>query len=223
MNINKIWSILGQGETYSGPAARKMDAALYSPNIDFSEVFNCLFGGLDTLETQFYIEQYVQLVLKSIVKDTALDFDPINTYSKTVLQYAPVGFVDNYPERVYYFEGDDPMNYLNTASVDGTGLTITINDGTPQAFTYNNDLSSRIVLPNNDEIQLGGELDSGVVTFTMQNFIQLQVDWEKRFALLGLKRLPWTDADLRNVYVNEINWVDRLSAVILQAAIASTK
>lgn len=226
MNINKIWSILGQGELYTGPSARKMNPALYSPNIDFIEVFEILFGGLDSLEIQFYIEQYVQLVFKSIIKDTALDFDPINTYSKTVLQYAPVGFVSNADDFglvVYWYEGPDPANYLLVAEIDGTVLTISFNGGDTQTFTYVNNLSSVITLPNNDTIRIGGELSPLTLPMTLQNYIPLQVDWEKRFSLLNTKRLPWTDPDLKNIYTNEINWVDRLSAVILQAAIANNK
>jgi hypothetical protein len=203
-----------------------MDETLYVPNIEYSDIFDCLFGGLDSIQTQFHIEQYTQLVLQSILKDEALAFDPINTYTKTRPVYPEAGFFNNAPDpiKVYYKAGPNPMNYLHQVTIDVTTPSAKIDDLTPQPFTYTGNLSTYIDLPNGDQIRIGGELPVSNFTFTVQNNAPLRVDYKKRIYLVMRKSpLPWEEAELRQIYVNEVNWVDTMAAVILQLAKANIR
>lgn len=225
MSLNIIWSVLAQGTLYQGPSARRMDETLYTPDIEWAGIFECLFGGLDPIQTQFHIEQYTQLTLDSILREKALDIDPINTYDKTSLTFVEAGFTNNAPDpvKVHYTPGNNPMNYSHKVSIDVTTPTATIDNNPPQAFTYAGNLSSYIDLPSGDRIRLGGEMPVSDYFFHVQNNVPLKVDYRKRIALLLSKNpLPWTDPELRHTYVNEINWVDTLASVILQAVIANS-
>jgi hypothetical protein len=219
VELNKIWSVLAQGELYIGLTARKMDETWYDGDIKYMEIYNCLFGGLDPLQKQFHIEQYVQLIHSSILKDYAESIDPINTYNKSKLIFPEAGFFDNAPDpiSVTVSKGTNPTNYNHTVSVDVSAPSVTIDGGDVQNITYTGNLSSYIDLPNGDRIRLSGTMPGADYSFQIENRVELRVDYRKRLALLqGKEPLPWENADLRNVYINEISWVDRLAAVLLQ-------
>jgi hypothetical protein len=203
-----------------------MDETLYVPNFEYGPIFDCLFGGLDPIQIQFHIEQYTQLVFNSIVRDSALEFDPKNTYDKTNLTFNEPGFFNNAPSPigVVFTQGPNLIQYQHAVVIDVITPSAKIDALAPQPFTYVGNLSSYIDLPSGDQIRITGELPGGNFDFGIQNILPMRVDYRKRVNLIqGKEPLPWTDPDLRDVYVKEINWVDRLAAVVLQLAKANIR
>jgi len=225
--LNLMWSILAQGKQYDGVPARRMDNVLFERNELFDEVYSALFPStLGMLDIQFHIEQYVQLILKSVLRSEALDLDPVNTYEKAALTYPPPGFVSSSPdplETIYNSAENPTVSFIHNVTVNSVGPAIAFDGGTPVSFTHSNNLSSIIILPENTTIRLSGPLPVGLTDFTIQNNAILSVDWlEIMKRLERLPKIPWTSPDLRKVWKDDLFWANRLSSVLVSTIVNNT-
>jgi hypothetical protein len=224
--LNKIWSILARGEFLTPyPYNRKVTQEAYLRNNDVDGLISILVPYGDKLYRTFHIEECVQLLLMSELRERALEFDPINTYEKSNMVYPTAGeFVDELGSgRVQFFTDEGALRALGTGDVqiecevDSGAMTLTTLDGVFD-YTLTNNQSSEIELRTGLKIRLYGPLPGGTFSFTVSYIDDTFVEWGTILQNIeNLKTIPWQDGDLKEVWDKDIYWVNRMAAIILNA------
>jgi hypothetical protein len=224
--LNKIWSILAKGKILTPSAYnRKVNPDIYSRNQAVEGVINTLVPYIDNLYRPVHIEECVQLLLMSDLRDRALAFDPINTYEKTKMLYPTPGEFDNLSPsaRIRYFTDPGALLALGTGDIqidctyDGTGLDITTKDGV-FPFIISNNQSSVVELKEGLKFRMYGPFSAGTSSFSITYVDSPRIEWGTILTNLeALGSLSWQDSELRQVWDTDINWINRVAAVILNA------
>jgi hypothetical protein len=221
MSLNVIWSILAKGNQPSGEFSRRAPSGIYKQTETYTPVIDSLVPFGDNLLRSFRIEQLVQLVLSSDLRDRALELDPVNTYEKCALTFpAPSSTATPTEMDILFFEEavEQTEGFLNVhCTVNPTFMTLTTEFGV-ETFSHTNNLSSLIDVAPGKTIRLQGTLPVSPFSFVITYIAETKTDWPAVIATLESQSYQFTDVTLRRIFSEDINWVNRVSAIVLLAA-----
>ena len=216
--INRIWTILNRGTKPTSPYGRKTAPYLFNaswPNQRALDILVPLNGPV--LERHFRIEQLVQGVLRSAVREAALELDLLNTYEQATITYPEVGFHHDSPYTPFFSEGaDEGESFSVQCELNPGALTFTV-DGTAQAVTITSDLTNLLELPNESQVRFRGPF-SGAAIFTIAYTPRLKVPWMNLLHRLEDIEILWPNNALRDVWMHDYLWLNRVSAVVMAIA-----
>ena len=217
--INKIWTILNRGDTPTSPYGRKMTPQLFANDWPNQRALDILVPfSAPVLDQHFRIEQLVQGLLKSSVREQALAYDTLTTYEKASITYPEPGFVSG---SVYStsFPSDvsDEESFSVNCILDPVAQTFQVEQDDPQTFTITGQLTSKLELPQDKFVQFRGPF-VGTDRFLISYNPYLKVPWMEIATRLEFIDIDWSDKDLRDVWLNDHLWLNRVSAVVLQIA-----
>jgi len=221
-DINKAWSILMKGQPVPEKDwGRRVNATVYTYYDDIEPIIDTLVPYGDQLLRYSRIEDLVQLVLVSDLRSRFLGVDSINTYEKSVLQF-PVPGERAYPlptgvQALFYtdkntYERNGQGIHRFEAAVSGNTLT------TPygiEPFTVQNNLSSLIEIFPGMSLRLQGPVSGASFDLNMELVARPTTDWAVLLNSLSRIDLRWTsDGALRETWLEDPNWVNRIAAVV---------
>jgi hypothetical protein len=217
--INRIWSTLNRGLTPTSPYSRKLSAG-YSSTQPNQRVLDVLVPpSLPVLEYHFRIERLVQALLRSVLRERALAFDPVNTYEKVTLGYPEPGFATSAVYPAFFGGGvTEGLSFTAECILNPAG-TFTV-DGETQTFTITDGLTSVLTLPQSKTVRFR---DIAVGDVFQISFIpQLTAPLPWLVQRLESVEIVWPDAALRQIWQQDWYWLNRLSAAVLAVAEAAT-
>jgi len=221
--INRIWSILAAGAPIIEEGyARKVASSAFNIETSFRDDLGLLVPFNDRLFRAYAIEQVTQTLFLSTLKDRALAFDPFNTYEKAVLQYPAAGAFDNSPVEVVHIVlptafTDAGQGILQIeCSVDPTAKTVTTRFGV-STYTVSNNLSTPVQLFPGFSIIFQGLIPLTPFSFTAEYVSTVSYDWVGTMKKISNKNVQWLDPDIRAIFDNSLNWIDKFSAFALNA------
>jgi hypothetical protein len=229
--INVAWTILSKADIYmweTAPYVRRTTPPVFAIG-DGGPTYkiDVLIPFGDNLLRAYHIEELIQLVLKSPLRDRLLALDPVNTYEKANLEYpVPGDYVGEVvPEgvRVVSNIARDAFTNLGNGSpifkcaVDPVGGTVTVDDNLIIAFTAANNLTSEIEIAPGFVIQFQGPLGVTPFTFSINFVTDPRVDWRATLNRARMTPWNWQDIDLRNIAEQDPLWTNQLSAYVMAA------
>jgi hypothetical protein len=227
--INASWTALSKADFLlwqTAPYVRKTTPKLFKFNGPGYKV-DALIPFGDNLLRAYQIEQVIQLVLASPLRDRLLEDDALNTYEKANLTYPRPGFVidDGLPTGVRPVTEFNEESFVELGNgepifkveVDPNTLTATINDSTVDTFTYANNLTSDITLAPGFVVRLQGNIGVSTFTFYINFTANPKVDWRGTLARLERTTWRWEDPDLRDIAEQDPLWTNRIAAYAVSA------
>ena len=230
MTINKIWAALSKGVLQRDLTQwRRSSTQKYIEDNAQVQVIDVLVPFGDTLLRGFYIDELIRLLLVSDLRQQALDFDPVNTYEKCNMQRPLPGSTHDSPDIDVAFM-TSPSGFLAQGQgdllvecvVDPTLGTFTTDFGV-EDFTVANNLSSIINIAKGFSIRLSGAQPVSQYSFNIRYVVDPRVNWEHLLWSLAQLDITWTSEDLRQTWEEDFNWINRVSAVVLNAARGSIR
>jgi hypothetical protein len=216
--MNIAWSILAKGRHLNGEFTRRVDSSFYRADDEHSRVIDILVPYRDNLFTAYRIEQLIQLLLVSDLKDRLLEFDPVNLYQTATLSFPPASATNTTsPVDVLYFnEVAEETEGLQDVVVDIDPILFeaTINS-IVIPFSYTNSLSSLIEVLQGREIRLHGVLPALPFSFVIHYVGTVHVDWRALLDRIALRRFVFEDPDLRKMFEEDVNWINRIAALTM--------
>jgi hypothetical protein len=209
---------------------RKVDPTQYRYNEEYTRLIDMLVPYGDELFRTYRIEQLVQLVLRSDMADRLEENDPVNLYTRAPLQFpepsstnteAPVTITHLTDKAVTQFEQQGVHSVEVT--VNPGSLTLESDVTGIVSFTYSNLLSNAIEILPGRSIRMQGPLPGTPFTFVINYVGDTLVDWPALIKLVDSQEYNWTDATLREFFQNDINWINRVAAVVLLAVENSSR
>jgi hypothetical protein len=178
----------------------------------------------DELLRIFQIEQLTQLVLKSDMRQRLLEFDPVNLYTRAPLVFPTPGASNtDAPVSITHFEDKQVTKneqqglQIVEITVNPASLTLVSDPTGIVSFSYTNLLSNEIEILPGRSIRMQGPLPASPFTFCIEYIGTPAVDWPALIHRVDNRDYEWTDATLREFFQQDINWVNRVSAVVLLA------
>jgi hypothetical protein len=230
MVINKIWAALSKGalqrQLYQW---RRSSTQKYIEGSEQEQVIDVLVPFGDILLRSFSIDELIKLLLVSDLRQQALDFDPINTYEKSTMERPEPGSTHDSDDIDVFFM-TDPDAFLVQGQgdlivecvVDPTVGTFTTDFGV-EDFTVTNNLSSIITIAEGFSLRLQGAQPVSQYSFKIRYVADPRIDWEHLIWSLSQLNIKWTSEELRETWETDFNWINRVSAVVLNAARGSIR
>lgn len=231
-SINTMWGILMQGDSYDPQEiSRRVARGVFKESTEYLTTLNALVPYKDQILRSFQVEQLVRLVLAGILRERALAFDPINTYEKSTLVFPPPGSLNttmpNDSRIVHQTEPDAFEEIGNGQVVFHCSVVPAAGSFTTQyglrSFTMTNNLSSLIAIEGGFKIRMKGDIGAAPFTFDLSYIGEPSIDWLGLYNRIKAMHHVWTDADLRDIYVNDVYWHNQLAAVIMNSLENSLK
>jgi hypothetical protein len=224
MAINIIWSILAQGEDYDPiTMSRKASFRLFLPTTKYLDTLNILVPYKDQYLRSFQVEQVTKLIFRSVLRDRAAAYDPVNSYEKSTLAFPEPGdFHSDLPTgvRIKFLTSQDTLaevgQVIYNCTVDPVGGTFTTAAGV-RTFTVTNNLSSVITIENGFKLRLQGDLGVVPFSFDIWYVANPQVNWPGILAALSRETHVWMDDELKKTYDEDPFWINKIAAVALHA------
>jgi len=221
--INLTWTVLTKGKIWTIPEyGRRSEPFFYERNREMEPILDLFIPFRDNLLQSFYSEEMLDLLLSSDLRTRTLEFDPVNTYERSTMQFPEPGFDTDSPVTIVPLVGP-------TAFTDfGDGIlrlicnvvvatpSITTRFGT-QNFTMTNNLSSIITLTPGFDIRFQGALPGGDFSFFVEFTADPRVDWEALLIQADNGNWNFEDPELREMYKEDAFWNNRLAALLLNA------
>jgi hypothetical protein len=200
-----------------------VDSSIYEATAEYTPVIDLLVPFGDNLFRSFRIEQLTQLLLRSDLRDRALESDPINTYEKAVIDFpGPAQFATDAPMDIVFInnpaiirQAEEGTTTVN-CEVDPVAKTLTTEFGV-QSFTHADNLTSSIPIIPGRDIRLQGPLPALTFTFILSYVNPVGTDWPRLVQRVDSGNYQFQDAELRRIFQEDINWVNRVSAIVLLA------
>lgn len=219
--LNQYWAVLRQGHAPATPYSRNYHKEAYRRNERYDKVMATLVPSLEGVDSLFQIEQLVQQVLLTPLKDRLLDLDVLNTYQKSMLSFPEPGFDDTWPGDLFFFDDQSDDRYFDfECELDTTTNTFTTPMGSA-AYSVSNNLTSHLILVPGKTIRLKGPFTAPLYVFRVVFQPKLSVNWPQLIQQLETLDLPWEDADLRRIWKDDFSWVNRLAAVTVSTVEAN--
>lgn len=210
--LNVTWSVLMRGQPNGLPQCRRVTPGAYKADIAWTRALNTLAPGYQTLSGLFRIEQLVQLVLKSSLRERLLAFDPVNTYEKAALAWPVPGLAHNCPLPLFFNDsGRTDVAFAYTCTL----LPGTLQWSTPEAavtYTVTDGLTSFLPLSYDKVLRLRGPFIAPVYQFDVSYTPKLTMDWALLLAQLQACAIPWRDSELRAIWQDDFSWAEKLAA-----------
>jgi len=224
MSVNIIWSILMQGVSYDPVLiSRKTSPEVYLDSTEYKRVLDTLVPYSDQFLTSFRTEQLINLLSKSTLAARASAYDPISTYSKSTLEFPEAGdFHSALPTgvRMQFYTADTALltqgQVLYKCTVDPGAGTFTSRTGT-STFTVTNNITSLITIDIGFRIRLKGDLGASPFDVDIWYVADPTTNWSQLLQNLQAMEHVWTDEDLRDIYINDPFWLNKIAAVTMSA------
>jgi len=232
-DLNLIWSLLMKGDYNqdTSDTVRRVTRNVYLTNPKYEPIIDMLVPYSDQLLRGFQIESLIQLVLNSDLLERAQTFDPINTYDNPLLFPTPGNYVSaglppdvriKFTNASTAFKRAGTGRFTANCSVDPSTGSFTSQFGAT-SFTVTNNLSSSITVRPGFDIRFQGPL--GVVPFQ----VNIEYVVSPRMDLVGLllvvdgRKYPWDSPELRDIYLTDPLWVNRMAALTMSVVEGSYK
>lgn len=227
MKLNLSWGILALGEPVADIAyGRRFASNAYTGNC--RDIIQTIIpaNSSDNMLRALHIEEMIKLIRRSSLKDRFDAMDTFNTYDKSTLQFPSEGILTgDYEDINPKIIGDVPTSRFRVSAQVTGGNTITYYDysdnirlDTSKAsypIVFNNGQSNDIPVVDNAlyirlhepipaSFEIGFEYISG-----------LHVDWASILNNLEKVNHSFSSPDLRDIWKDEANWVDRMAALVL--------
>lgn len=226
--INLAWSALTRGDFTlweTAPYARRTTTSILKFDGPAYKLSALVPYG-DNLLRAHLIEQLVQLVLGSSLRDRLLELDSLNTYEKVNLIYpvpgqyvgslpSGVSLTSVYEDSVFYDQGSGDLKYEIT--IDPTSLEVVVDGGNPVDYSSNNNLTSPIEIVPGLSIRLKGDLGVTPFTFLVNYVADPSVAWREVLARVKRTNWGWEDTELRDIAEQDPLWTNQLSAYVVSA------
>jgi len=227
--MNLIWTALAKGHRFSAlQYSRKTSPSEYVESREFVRIIDTIIPYGDNLLRSFHIEEYTKVILMSVLRERALQFDPLNTYEKSILQFpdpgvsntdAPMDIKHEVDRNAFRDLGNGILETMCTV-IPGPKL-FTTEFGT-QNFTMTNGLSSRIEVYPGFNLRLSGTLPGATFSFGVTYIATPRVVYT-RIINLPDDNIQWVDGELRDIWNTDVDWVNRIAALALNAAEGSIR
>lgn len=228
--INAAWTALSKADFLlwqTAPYVRRTTPKLFKFNGPGYKV-DALVPFGDNLLRSFQIEQLIQLVLRSCLRERLLEGDALNTYEKANLEYPLPGTywnADDLPATTRLNAFSTPQSFLQAGkgditfncTVDPGALTCTVDNTRVETFTYANNLTSRIELLPGFEIQFKGDIGGSPFTFLVNFVTDPAVNWRETLARAQNVSWRWNDPELREIAEQDPLWTNKLAAYVVSA------
>jgi hypothetical protein len=212
--LNIAWSVLVRGRPNSLAQCRRVTPAVYKEDAAWLSVLNTLAPDYRTVAGFFRIEQLVQLVLRSRLRERLLAFDPVNTYEKATLTFPPPGFAHNCPLPLTFLDRGSPeVSFAYTCLLIPSMLQWSTPEG-ETTYTVTEGLTSALPLSYDKALRLRGPFGEVEYRFDVAYTPRLEVDWTALKTNLQARPIPWQDAALEAIWRDDFSWVEQLAAVI---------
>lgn len=224
---NKAWSILMRGRPAGSPGYwRHVDYTSYARELAPNSMLEALMplSRRDDLYRAKYAEEFVQLILRSRLRDRFLAWDPHNAYETATLQFPGLG--DSYREitvgDLVVYTSADPLVLQRTEfgsrtfnlSID-TALQQVNFSGGSVSYTLTNGLSSHIVLIPGLTIRLRFNTTIPVHNVVYTYSSGVLIDWVSLWDRVSKSEVTWSSPVLKDHWENNVLWTERLAAFIL--------
>jgi hypothetical protein len=225
--LNKSWAVLVREKTGgSSDYYRKFDNNVYKENLTYDRVLDVLmpYAPDDHVGRARGAENLVQLVLRSRLADSLRAYDDLNTYEKAELSFPEPGTIEVYgnPIHVNYQPSNSNFGCL-TVQGTATGGVVSYapsssNASDPDAgYVVLNGKSNDLPIFSSDPKFFYNFIEDPNGSFSFKVFGEPVTDYHKLLEDLESFKVSniFNDADLKDIYNNEDNWVDRLASVVL--------
>jgi hypothetical protein len=231
--INLAWSLLNKGDYNDNTTdtTRRTTRHVYQRDERFEPILDILVPYPDMLLRGFQIESLVQLIRKSDLAERLREFDQVNTYSSpltlpqpgnVVSAGLPAGLRIQFRDSLSSFQDAKEGRFIANCTVDpNTGSFVSQYGAT--SFTVNNNLSSLITVRPGFDLRFQGPIGVAPFQFDIEYIANPRIDWVALLAQVDGKRYSWDDADLRDIYLNDPLWVNRLAALTMSVVEGSYK
>jgi len=223
--INTTWSVLSRSNSNGNLCwSRRVDPLAFDFDQDEGQaMLSALIPHNDDNLRSLYIEEIVQMLLRSPQRQRILDADPVNTYEKSRLQFPPPGsaytFQQEPTEMRLYVAGDDAVLLGSgrgfvavTCEVNPNTNTLTHSFG-EEEFTIDGNLSSEISLVPGLSIRLQSDFATALNYLLKLTYsVNSRVDWTQMLARAESVDAVWRDPQLREIWEKDPLWTNRLAA-----------
>jgi hypothetical protein len=225
--LNTVWGILNSNTPIADTDyGRKFKLFKYKNSN--KAIFSVLvpYSAKDPLRRAHRIESLVQLVLNSILRADLLALDPVQTYTVSTLQYPEPGLTttSEYDLNIK-ITGTIPVGRLRVHADVSDGDTITYKElsdnrvlqlaDAAYPINYTGGQSADIpVIPNVLYIRLRDTYPDDF-SFGMEYIAPLQMDWEELYKNITKLTYTFSVKKYKDIWDNEPNWVDKISAFVL--------
>jgi len=223
MKNNVAWSVLASGVPV-GPYGRLVDPnAVNWLTGTAREMVNVLVPYNDNLLRSLYVEELVQLTLRSSLRSRLLDLDPVQSYTKAPLLFPEPG--------AQYKEIADSLTFFTSADEDalrrrGQGEIYTMfsidmgtsrftSDFGSETFVMASGLSSPIILVPGLILQFRETTALPAHSGEYRYILRSSVDWPALLSRLQMSKPVWSSQDLRQIWEQDVLWTDRIAAYVM--------
>lgn len=219
--LNHLWTLLSRGETRAGwrRSGRSFDSSAFSDSRH-----SVLVPNVEAQYSMACAEQVLQTVLKSKFAADVLEFDFLNTYSEPVSfpnQSVVVTTVTGSGVEAFVVDEGVSGPWLAgmfNVDVDPVALTATVISalgGGLYAFGMYDNLSDKIPLADSSHLRLSGTLPGSMFSVSAEQLRPFRRNILGVLEALESGGGKWNRPDLRSLFVNSRDPVDRVSAAAL--------
>jgi len=220
--VNKFFTLLNKG--ILNEYGRLVENGLYISDDKIAELHNTLVPTSDDKYSTLCTEQLLQIVLKSTYYNRLIELDPLNTYTRDVM---------NLEEDTYTVVNSNDLTYLvmNESSadpkwceknfsvvIDPNALTATVSsEGLSKIYTFamNNNLSDKILLADEVYLRLQGVLPATAFTISVRYSQKFERDLITLLTALENLEIPWFNASYTDAFFQEDVSYNKLATVIM--------
>ena len=219
--LNIAWSVLVRGQATGLAQCRRVTPTAYKADPAWSAVLDTLVPDYRAVTGLFRVEQLVQLVLRSSLRERLLAYDPINTYEKALIAYPSPGLAHTCPLPLFFTDSSRrDVSFAYSCMLSPLRLTWLTPDGVV-AYTVTDGLTSHLPLSYDKTIRLRGPFPLAVYQLDVAYTPKLEMDWQALLVQLKTCVIPWQDNDLRAIWQGDFSWVEQLAAVVQEVVEAN--
>ncbi len=227
MKLNLSWGILALGD----PVETTEYGRQFAPDAytgKCRDIIQALIpiGSSDNMLRALHIEEMIKVVRRSSLKSRFDSLDTFNTYDKSVLQFPSPGVhTGAYEDINPKITGDVPTSRFRVSAQVTGGNTITYYDYSDNIrlstskksypIVFNNGQSNDIpVVDSSLYIRLHEPIDASF-EIGFEYISKIHVEWDSIISKAEAIGHTFSSPDLRDMWSQEANWVERISALIL--------
>jgi hypothetical protein len=223
--LNRTWGILTKERASANlQYYRKFSENVYSSDRRLDRILDILvpYAGYDDLGRGHRVDALLNVLLRSVLRDRTLAFDPLNTYEKAKLSFPEQGVLDaDFGISINLGTFDPNFGFFRVWGEAVGGIVsynpASNNGGTPdQNYVITNNLSNKILILEQEphfNFQFT-EDPNGNFGFTVVG--NPTVDFSGILQAMEAIQIEndIEDKELRDIFTKEDNWVDRMAAII---------